>query len=307
MKRNNLPFPLDGVFIDSFATLHPTDVQQQEAFARETAKLWNFFSTKDKFVFKSIQDILDALYKCERETSKDIEMLKMENEDRKVEIEILNSGVDTLNSDVDSLTSENENRKIEIEALEAADTEFDESVTFLTSENGLRVSEIDSLEIETSKLVTEVNSLKVKMDNLTIAPLGSIVAWTPKPDKETNNLQSLPSGWVECDGSQIKAGIWRGQYTPNLNGEKRFLRGGLEKDVLKLEYDEMENIQFSFVDRYVKIGSCQSGDHEIWNMAIRQGNTQDDPVCERTETFSFGSGSETKPINMNVIWIMKIF
>ena len=68
MKRNNLPFPLDGVFIDSYATYFPDDQQQQEAFARETSKLWDFFSTKEKFVFKSIQDILDALYKCEKET-----------------------------------------------------------------------------------------------------------------------------------------------------------------------------------------------------------------------------------------------
>ena len=107
MKRNNLPFPLDGVFIDSYATYFPDDQQQQEAFVRETSKLWDFFSTKEKFVFKSIQDILDALYKCEKETSKDIELLKMENEDRKVEIQVLNSGVDDLNS-------ENDNRKMEL-------------------------------------------------------------------------------------------------------------------------------------------------------------------------------------------------
>ena len=136
------------------------------------------------------------------------------------------------------------------------------------------------------------------------------MAWTPKPDKETENPQSLPLGWVKCDGSQIKEGIWHGRYTPNLNGEdsKRFLRGGPERDVLNLESDAMQHTQFSFVDRYVRQSSCEKGSHKkIWDMAIKQDTPYDDPVCERTETFSFGSGGETKPVNMNVVWIMKIF
>ena len=80
---------LDGVFIDSYAKFFPNDVSQQEAFTRETSKLWKFFSSQSQFEFKSMQDILDELHKCKGETHDAIEELKREMDDRKVEIGIL--------------------------------------------------------------------------------------------------------------------------------------------------------------------------------------------------------------------------
>ena len=49
----------------------------------------------------------------------------------------------------------------------------------------------------------------------------------------------LPDGWKECDGTQIVGGIWDGQYTPNINGEERFLRGSYKDRVLDVEDDQV--------------------------------------------------------------------
>merc|ERR1719370_610587 len=77
-----------------------------------------------------------------------------------------------------------------------------------------------------------------------VAPLGSIIAWVTKPEenKEDETLE-LPAGWVYCDGKPILDGIWAGSHTPNLNGEKRFLRGGEYTDQLFMEEDNMQDHQ----------------------------------------------------------------
>ena len=38
----------------------------------------------------------------------------------------------------------------------------------------------------------------------------------------------------------IPEGIWAGSFTPNLNGEGRFLRGGQDNNVLTLEEDTFQ-------------------------------------------------------------------
>ena len=59
------------------------------------------------------------------------------------------------------------------------------------------------------------------------APIGTILAWTMKV--ETNGVETgdIPDGWMRCDGSVIPPpSVWAGQKTPDLNNDKRFLRGG---------------------------------------------------------------------------------
>ena len=57
-----------------------------------------------------------------------------------------------------------------------------------------------------------------------VLPIGSVVAWLKS---FTGTPQSLPSGWLECDGSTISDGDspLNGQTLPDMNGNNRFLRG----------------------------------------------------------------------------------
>ena len=88
-------------------------------------------------------------------------------------------------------------------------------------------SENQKLRGQNQDLINQIVEWEHKIDRVLIdedskfrssyeAPIGAIVAWTPKPDADTLNPTSLPSGWVFCDGSKIEGGIWDGRSTPNL-------------------------------------------------------------------------------------------
>ena len=49
-------------------------------------------------------------------------------------------------------------------------------------------------------------STSVAIENLDIFPLGSIIPWVNKPEKDSLHQEELPDGWVLCDGSVISKG-----------------------------------------------------------------------------------------------------
>ena len=54
---------------------------------------------------------------------------------------------------------------------------------------------------------------------------------------------------VRCDGNTIpEPSIWAGKLTPDLNGEKRFLRGNSDSNVLNLEEDQMQDHKHTLTD-----------------------------------------------------------
>ena len=100
---------------------------------------------------------------------------------------------------------------------------------------------VDALDAKVTEDEVLLSTLAVKIEELHEAPLGSITAWVTKPSSDGLEA-SLPDGWQRCDGSLISApSIWEGKVTPNLNGERRFLRGGSDADMLKLEEDQLED------------------------------------------------------------------
>jgi hypothetical protein len=54
-------------------------------------------------------------------------------------------------------------------------------------------------------------------------PIGTVLPWL----KTYTNTPSLPTSWVECDGSTLSDSdsVYDGQTLPDLNGDNRFLRG----------------------------------------------------------------------------------
>ena len=184
--------------------------------------------------------------------------------------------------------------------------------------NGLKLNEILK-QLHTQNINTEKNLEKLMLENellkekvkkldSEVAPIGTIVAWTPKPNQDTLNPVDLPDGWVLCDGSVITYGIWSGQSTPDLNGRKRFLRGGSYEDVLMEENQGTRYQDMFFLPSHTDGSghhtfSCEEfGAEKLFELEIASNdqNKFDDMICKRSYT------AETKPINTHVIWIMKI-
>ena len=81
------------------------------------------------------------------------------------------------------------------------------------------------------------------VDKLAEFPVGTILSWVMKVDNDGGEIVDLPSGWIRCDGGTIPhiddgESIWAGKRVPDLNGERRFLRGGDDVSVLTMEDDQ---------------------------------------------------------------------
>ena len=178
----------------------------------------------------------------------------------------------------------------------------------LKSQNYHLESRMGVLEQENKGLKSDISSVQTNRVGMYEAPLGSIIAWTPMPDANTLNPTSLPEGWVLCDGSVIEGGIWDGRTTPNLNGEKRFLRGGETEEVLTLE-DEKTNYRDIF---FLPHGTGNEANEHLFHCSDYAAKTLFELEVfsndDRTDDFlcQHWGGDETRPKNMNVLWIMKV-
>jgi len=166
--------------------------------------------------------------------------------------------------------------------------------------------------------------------NQNLVPLGTITAWVTKPTMGTtkDEIVNLPDGWVRCNGGTIpQPSIWAGQLTPNLNGEKRFLRGASDSEVLTMEEDQMQDHKHdisdpghdhSYNDKYPNWGGDDQGykgpgtfsdstnDRFDKSHARTTGETYTNMAVEGI-SYSYRHGAETRPKNMNVIYIMRVW
>ena len=149
-------------------------------------------------------------------------------------------------------------------------------------------------------------SLKTAIEDAHEVPVGSIVAYHRDLFDTT---PTLPTGWVECNGQVLSdtESSLDGKTIPDLNGEARFLRGGAtsgteEAAAFEQHYHQTGQHQldneagntWSNINGYASVGNKQFMKHAgLW------ANTY------RPHTGNSG-GSETRPINMSVIWIMKV-
>jgi len=212
-----------------------------------------------------------------------------------------------------------------------------------TSTYNPKITALESLigtKISTSSYNRKISSLESS-----IAPIGTIIAWVPRINKYSNVNRNLPDGWLYCDGSRIKKGPWTGGVTPDLNAEGRFLRGGSPDQVLTMQDDSFQQHIHSIIDNehsHSDYGHKHSdGGHThgvldystVWgkgapklkhgyllkeerpNQTTKKGyaniQTGYASISSSKSGIRIGgsthakSGTETRPINMKVIWIMK--
>ncbi len=139
-------------------------------------------------------------------------------------------------------------------------------------------------------------------------PLGTVLAW----HKSFNNTPALPDGWVECNGQTLSdpASPYDGQIIPDLNNPKEtwntkgaFLRGDTTSGAF--EDDRLQGHHHALNDRAFIVGS--SGETPGGN-----NNKQLTPEAETLGAVDDGIhgsprlGPETRPVNMSVVWIMKV-
>jgi hypothetical protein len=134
------------------------------------------------------------------------------------------------------------------------------------------------------------------------APIGSIVAW----HADLPGTSPLPTEWVRCDGQVLvdTNSPYDGQTIPDLNGRDRYLRGA------PFTSGDLQDDAFQ--------GHWHNASHnaEILNVGSSYGQTSGArdtvitiSVLDPTTDLVNGdprTGSETRPINMSVVWVMKV-
>ena len=125
-----------------------------------------------------------------------------------------------------------------------------------------------------------------------------------------------------CNGSVILApSPWEGETTPNINGEERFLRGGLDADQLQTEEDSLQahthdvsdsGHDHGYDDRYVDTDqlyiSPGSGYNYRYNYYSHASTTNSATSnIKVTDVNGAQTSDETRPKNIRVVYIMKVF
>ena len=158
------------------------------------------------------------------------------------------------------------------------------------------------------------------------APLGTITAWIAKLTKEDRVGLDLPDGWLPCDGRAIENGLWLGGITPNLNVNGHFLRGGNENNAMEFEEDQMQDHvhtdpghshnspphSHSYLDEGSVSGSGFNYVTSNWHKTTPERTTSETEIKIDSSKSNIGgiateyrSGTETRPRNMKVMWVMK--
>lgn len=153
-----------------------------------------------------------------------------------------------------------------------------------------------------------------------IVPIGTIMAWhkhytryTDNPADPAGPALPLPAGWVECIGGTVSdpESPLRGQVIPTLNNDSRFLRGGMVSGSKQADSTKMPNNSF---------GTAPGGGSHSHTLVFGAGGSSanfiEDGGNASFENENLGGGqhghiivggdSETRPVNMSVVWIMRV-
>jgi len=320
------------VFTDSWSQTgnNIEDPLQQEHWRNETGILWDITTSREgTFGFMTVDDILEENARLKEENKWLNDVIKNNitqlTEMIQDNVERITANEGTIQDNADNLGIVEGQVNSITGQLMSTNRRIDENKAYI-EQNTVNIDEND---IKIDQNTANIEENMGIIDTLHLAPIGTISAWVTKPSKETreDEMVSLPDGWVRCDGSTIpEPSVWAGQLTPNLNGEKRFLRGASDSEVLTLEEDQMQDHKHivtdpghthGYVDKWPQMGTGDSGhdgplfsdtssdrydkSHDATSESNVSGMTVDGVTSD------YKSGTETRPKNMNVIYIMRMW
>jgi len=300
------------------------------------------------------------------EILEEIERLKYENKMLRSAVE---KNITELSARIEACEAQNQQQDITIEHnADAASTERD-IITIEVHDNAVGLADniqramdlrkdLSELQNGTKTDLNQLNEtltaeLSKTQDQLTrtqdvlIPGVGAILPWIPSPSPGEMNatIATTPSGWQRCDGSDITEGPFTGLKTPNLNGERYFLRGGDDFTVTTIENDTMQDhthdvddpghshstssagaketdlpVAIDNKNLDTKTGNnydsgcfetqgynCMSWSYDTANSHSHSVNSANSRVSVGSVSSSYNTGSETRPKNMAVIYVMRIF
>ncbi len=145
-----------------------------------------------------------------------------------------------------------------------------------------------------------------------MAPVGSIIAW----HKNFGSGAVIPVGWVECDGRTINdsESIYNGENVPDLNSSGMFLRGGTNSGTFQDDATAVNGLYMN------STGSHSHGfSYDSVRYNGRDAGSMNTGAAGRSHAYTgitdsagnhvhtmYSSDTETRPINMSVVWIMRI-
>lgn len=161
------------------------------------------------------------------------------------------------------------------------------------------------------------------------APVGSIVAW----HTDLPGTPGLARGWEPCDGQLVTDpdSSYMGQLLPNLNGEGRYLRGGMFSGLLQDDATAANGLAASSGvagNHSHSMGSAGLHVHSRTDVSgigstrgfAAAGNDSGatstsssglhthslSTAGDHTHPVSLAGDSETRPITMSVVWIIRV-
>jgi len=160
-------------------------------------------------------------------------------------------------------------------------------------------------------------------------PVGAILAW----HADMPGTSALPADWMQCDGQMVTDidSPYFGLLLPDLNGEGRYLRGGLFSGVMQDDSTAANGLAATAANAGThthSMGSAGAHNHSRTDVGgigstrgfaaagNQSGSTSTStsgnhthsifPQGDHTHAVSLTGDAETRPITMTVLWVIRI-
>lgn len=152
-----------------------------------------------------------------------------------------------------------------------------------------------------------------------MVPVGAIIWW----HKDLAGTPALPANFVECNGQVLSDAdsVYNGATIPDINGGARFIRGSATSGTLQAadavvpNHTHTHNLTLPNHQHMVNVGNAVGGATTAATPANNYSTLQDSVLSDNPSTLpainggitsSGSSGSETRPINISMVAIMRI-